>query len=169
MVCLKLSISVIVVACPCALGLSTPTAVMVGTGVGAQNGILIKGGNSLESGYKVTKVVFDKTGTLTRGKLDVAHFELMNDNLEFTPEIFFALVGSAESSSEHPYGKAIVSYTKQLLDVENLDAEISNFEAIAGLGIKCNVILNRSYTSVPSMTKNTSTIGKSYRIFVGNV
>ncbi|GES76947.1 heavy metal translocating P-type ATPase [Rhizophagus clarus] len=169
MVCLKLSISVVVVACPCALGLSTPTAVMVGTGVGAQNGILIKGGNSLESGYKVTKVVFDKTGTLTKGKLDVTHYELMNDNLEFTPEIFFALVGAAESSSEHPYGKAIVNHTKELLEVENIDAELSNFEAVAGLGVKCNVILNQSYSSVPSMTKNTSTIGKSYKVVVGSV
>ncbi|RIA81458.1 E1-E2 ATPase-domain-containing protein [Glomus cerebriforme] len=169
MVSLKMSISVIVVACPCALGLSTPTAVMVGTGVGAQNGILIKGGKSLESGYKITKVVFDKTGTLTKGKLDVTRYELMNDNLEFTHEIFFALVGAAESLSEHPYGKAIVSYAKQLLDVENLDANISNFEAIAGLGIKCNVVLNRSYSSVPPMTENTSTIGKSYKVLVGNV
>ncbi|CAB5374401.1 uncharacterized protein OCT59_017275 [Rhizophagus irregularis] len=169
MVSLKLSISVIVVACPCALGLSTPTAVMVGTGVGAQNGILIKGGNSLESGYKVTKVIFDKTGTLTKGKLDVAHHELMSDNLEFTREIFFALVGAAESSSEHPYGKAIVNHAKQLLEVENIDAELSNFEAIAGMGIKCNVILNQSYSSVPSMSKNTSTIGKSYKVVVGSV
>jgi Cu+-exporting ATPase len=169
MVSLKLSISVIVVACPCALGLSTPTAVMVGTGVGAQNGILIKGGNSLESGYKVTKVVFDKTGTLTKGKLDVAHYELMNDNLEFTPEIFFALVGAAESSSEHPYGKAIVNHAKQLLEVENIDANISNFEAVAGLGIKCNVILNQSYASTPPITKNTSTVGKSYKVSIGNV
>ncbi|CAI2185169.1 9007_t:CDS:1 [Funneliformis geosporum] len=169
MVCLKLSISVIVVACPCALGLSTPTAVMVGTGVGAQNGILIKGGKSLESGQKVTKVVFDKTGTLTKGKLDVAHFELISENLEFSPEIFFALVGAAESSSEHPYGKAIVDHAKQLLEVENIDAVINNFEALAGLGVKCNVILNKSYSLVPSMTKNTSTVGKSYKILVGNV
>ncbi|CAG8503696.1 18858_t:CDS:2 [Gigaspora rosea] len=167
-VCLKLSISVIVVACPCALGLSTPTAVMVGTGIGAQNGILIKGGNSLEAGHKVNQVIFDKTGTLTKGQLDVAHFELLTDNLEITKETFFAIVGAAESYSEHPYGKAIVAHGKQLLEIDNYDAEITDFEAISGQGIKCNVILNTSYSEVPPITINTSTVGKSFKVLVGN-
>ncbi|CAG8555479.1 4738_t:CDS:1 [Gigaspora margarita] len=167
-VCLKLSISVIVVACPCALGLSTPTAVMVGTGIGAQNGILIKGGNSLEAGHKVNQVIFDKTGTLTKGQLDVAYFELLTDNLEITKETFFAIVGAAESCSEHPYGKAIVDHGKQLLEIDNYDAEITDFEAISGQGIKCNVILNTSYSEVPPITNNTSTVGKSFKVLVGN-
>ncbi|CAG8660541.1 15642_t:CDS:1, partial [Dentiscutata heterogama] len=167
-ICFKLSISVIVVACPCALGLSTPTAVMVGTGVGAQNGILIKGGNSLEAGHKVNQVIFDKTGTLTKGQLDVAHFELLTDNLEITKETFFAIVGAAESCSEHPYGKAIVTYGKQLLEIDNYDAEITDFEAISGQGIKCNVVLNTSYSEVPPITNITSTVGKSFKVLVGS-
>ncbi|CAG8525651.1 18316_t:CDS:2 [Racocetra fulgida] len=167
--CLKLSISVIVVACPCALGLSTPTAVMVGTGVGAQNGILIKGGSSLESGYKVNHVIFDKTGTLTKGQLDVAYFELLTNNLEITKETFFAIVGAAETFSEHPYGKAIVNYGKQLLEIDNYDAEITDFEAITGQGIKCNVILNTSYSEVPPITSVTSTVGKPFKVLVGNI
>ena len=131
-VCLKLCISVIVVACPCALGLSTPTAVMVGTGIGAQNGILIKGGGPLEAGHKVTKVIFDKTGTLTKGQLDVTHYEIITNNLELTKETFFAIVGAAESSSEHPLGRSIVNYGKKLLDIETYDVDVSILKPLLG-------------------------------------
>lgn len=111
MVCLKLCISVIVFACPCALGLSTPTAVMVGTGVGAEQGILVKGGAVLEAATKVTHVVFDKTGTLTTGKMSVAHTRMeprwtMND---WRRQLWWLVVGLAETGSEHPIGKAILS------------------------------------------------------------
>ncbi|KAJ5505637.1 ATPase P-type K/Mg/Cd/Cu/Zn/Na/Ca/Na/H-transporter [Penicillium expansum] len=111
MVCLKLCISVIVFACPCALGLSTPTAVMVGTGVGAEHGILVKGGAVLEAATKVTHVVFDKTGTLTTGRMSVAHTRIepqwtMND---WRRQLWWLIVGLAETGSEHPIGRAIFS------------------------------------------------------------
>ncbi|KAJ5448898.1 ATPase P-type K/Mg/Cd/Cu/Zn/Na/Ca/Na/H-transporter [Penicillium cf. griseofulvum] len=111
MVCLKLCISVIVFACPCALGLSTPTAVMVGTGVGAEHGILVKGGAVLEAATKVTHVVFDKTGTLTTGRMSVAHTRIeaqwtMND---WRRQLWWLVVGLAETGSEHPIGRAIYS------------------------------------------------------------
>ncbi|CAG8543560.1 10419_t:CDS:1 [Ambispora gerdemannii] len=172
-VCLKLCISVIVVACPCALGLSTPTAVMVGTGIGAQNGILIKGGGPLEESKKITKVVFDKTGTLTKGKLEVAHHEIITGNLELTPEKFFAIVGAAESSSEHPLGRAIVQHAQQLLEIEQFDAEVSEFEAVAGLGIGCNVLYNASCAFsnsnlINQSTKITTNTATSYSVLVGN-
>ncbi|KAF4768059.1 hypothetical protein HAV15_002796 [Penicillium sp. str.  len=111
MVCLKLCISVIVFACPCALGLSTPTAVMVGTGVGAEHGILVKGGAVLEAATKVTHVVFDKTGTLTTGRMSVDHTRIepqwtMND---WRRQLWWLIVGLAETGSEHPIGRAIFS------------------------------------------------------------
>jgi len=136
--CLKLCISVIVVACPCALGLSTPTAVMVGTGVGAENGILIKGGEPLEAGSKVTHVVFDKTGTLTHGQLDVVAFDLVPDSpLDETALI--RVLGAAESNSEHPLGRAVTGYCKRRLNVNQFDTPIDDFQAVTGLGIHCLV------------------------------
>ncbi|RHZ82222.1 hypothetical protein Glove_110g106 [Diversispora epigaea] len=165
MVCLKLCISVIVVACPCALGLSTPTAVMVGTGVGAQNGILIKGGVPLEAGHKISKVVFDKTGTLTKGLLEVAHFKITKNNLDLNKENFFTIIGAAESLSEHPLGRAIYNYSKNLMGVETIDAQVNDFEAYAGLGIKCTVILNTN--SNPS-TSTTNADSKHYNVLIGN-
>ncbi|ORX91573.1 heavy metal translocatin [Basidiobolus meristosporus CBS 931.73] len=140
-VCLKLCISVIVVACPCALGLSVPTAVMVGTGVGAQNGILIKGGEPLETAHKITKLVFDKTGTLTLGKLGVAHFET---TAGVTAEQFWKLVAAAENNSEHPLGRAIVLYAQQEMSVSTTDVEITGFEAVPGLGVTCRTTLRQN-------------------------
>ncbi|KAF9364510.1 hypothetical protein BGX34_001281 [Mortierella sp. NVP85] len=150
--CLKLCISVVVVACPCALGLATPTAVMVGTGVGAQNGILIKGGVALEAAHTVNKVIFDKTGTLTQGKLEVATWSLQApqgnkstsslSSLEsLTEEAMLKIVGAAESSSEHPLGRAIGRYAQTKLNVATFDATVSNFSASTGQGIECTVRL----------------------------
>ncbi|KAK9766013.1 Cu(2+)-transporting P-type ATPase [Basidiobolus ranarum] len=147
-VCLKLCISVIVVACPCALGLSVPTAVMVGTGVGAQHGILIKGGEPLETAHKITKLVFDKTGTLTMGKLGVTHFEISPFAAHLSSDKFWRLITAVESNSEHPLGRAIVLYTEQQMNLDLSDIDIADFEAAPGLGVVCRATIAESTTEV---------------------
>ncbi|GJJ71576.1 P-type Cu+ transporter [Entomortierella parvispora] len=162
--CLKLCISVIVVACPCALGLSTPTAVMVGTGVGAQNGILIKSAVALEEAHKITMVVFDKTGTLTHGKLQVAEWSVkpsassagtsalgsLNDN------DFYTIVGAAESASEHPLGRAIGLFAKEKLGTEQFQATVTDFSSKPGQGIECSVATKSMTSPCKVMIGNTS-------------
>ncbi|KAI9789931.1 MAG: hypothetical protein M1816_005700 [Peltula sp. TS41687] len=161
MVCLKLCISVIVVACPCALGLSTPTAVMVGTGVGAERGILVKGGATLETATKVNHVVLDKTGTLTMGTMSVAEskLELMWEENSWRRRLWWNLLGLAEMGSEHPIGKAIYAKAKEELAVGSegsLDGSIGDFEAIVGRGIS-------------AVVEPASTAGRQrYRVLVGN-
>ncbi|KAK6344852.1 hypothetical protein TWF718_006804 [Orbilia javanica] len=145
MVCLKLCISVIVFACPCALGLATPTAVMVGTGVGAQNGILVKGGEALETATKVTKVVFDKTGTLTVGKMTVARFYQNSvwNSSDWRVTRWWSLVGLAETGSEHPIGRAIANFAKAQLGMNaesTIEGSISDFSAVVGRGITAGII-----------------------------
>ncbi|CAD5231975.1 unnamed protein product [Bursaphelenchus xylophilus] len=132
------AITVLSIACPCSLGLATPTAIMVGTGVGARNGILIKGGESLELAQRINTVVFDKTGTITEGKPRVIKVvSLLNpDQLEF--KTLVALVGSAESNSEHPIGTALVSFAKDYLKSGSW-ASVSQFRVSAGQGISCEV------------------------------
>ncbi|OGE48446.1 hypothetical protein PENARI_c028G12446 [Penicillium arizonense] len=144
MVCLKLCISVIVFACPCALGLSTPTAVMVGTGVGAEHGILVKGGAVLEAATKVTHVVFDKTGTLTTGKMSVAHTRIepqwtMND---WRRQLWWLVVGLSETGSEHPIGRAILSAAKTESGhpgEDGLPGAMGDFDNCVGKGISATV------------------------------
>ena len=102
---LTIFISVLVIACPCALGLATPTAIMVGTGKGAENGILIKGGEALETAHKINTIVFDKTGTITEGKPAVTDVIVINGIGE---EQLLQLTASAEKGSEHPLGQAII-------------------------------------------------------------
>ncbi|WP_455099817.1 heavy metal translocating P-type ATPase [Peptostreptococcus stomatis] len=104
-------ISVLVIACPCALGLATPTAIMVGTGKGAENGILIKGGDSLESAHKISTVAFDKTGTITEGRPRVTGVKNLSKSLDEDQLMSFA--ASIESNSEHPLADAIVEYSKE--------------------------------------------------------
>lgn len=134
----RFSITVLCIACPCALGLATPTAVMVGTGVGATNGILIKGGQPLETAHKVNTFVFDKTGTLTYGTPRVSKVMMAVPENVFPFVKMVAIVGSAESSSEHPIASSIVKYAKQLLGSDTLGMP-SNFQAVPGCGLKCEV------------------------------
>ena len=129
-------VSILLIACPCALGLATPTAVMVGTGKGAEHGILIKGGASLETAHKIKKVVFDKTGTITMGKPFVT--DLINLG-HYTDDEILLLAASAEKKSEHPLGEAIVQYGLEKLGAL---AEPASFESITGQGIHA-VIDNR--------------------------
>ena len=138
-VCLSMCISVIVVACPCALGLATPTAVMVGTGVGAQLGILIKGGEPLETAQKITKVVFDKTGTLTIGQMSVISFDIFpGSGMKVSKSELIDLVGMVEANSEHPIGKSIYAYCRP-----SNKQKILECESIAGSGIFATIIDSR--------------------------
>ncbi|EDN10273.1 conserved hypothetical protein [Histoplasma mississippiense (nom. inval.)] len=144
MVCLKLCISVIVFACPCALGLSTPTAVMVGTGVGAEHGILVKGGAALEAATKITHVVFDKTGTLTMGKMSVSGTRMDSTwtSNDWRRRQWWLIVGLAELTSEHPIGKAILAKARSEVgasDENPLDGSVADFEALVGKGISAIV------------------------------
>ncbi|XP_057449965.1 probable copper-transporting ATPase HMA5 [Lotus japonicus] len=134
---LQFGISVMVIACPCALGLATPTAVMVGTGVGASQGVLIKGGQALESAHKVNCIVFDKTGTLTIGKPVIVSTKLLK---KLVLREFYELVAAAEVNSEHPLAKAIVEYAKRFRDEENPSwPEAQHFVSVTGHGVKATV------------------------------
>lgn len=125
--------SVLVIACPCALGLATPTSIMVGTGKGAENGILFKGGEFLETFHKTNAMVFDKTGTLTKGDFQVTNIIGINGVDE---KYLLKTVASAEKMSEHPLGKAIVNTAVQN-SVEFLDPEEFNVEK--GLGVVAKI------------------------------
>jgi Cu+-exporting ATPase len=125
--------SVLVIACPCALGLATPTAIMVGTGKGAEEGILIKGGTALEEAHRVQTIVLDKTGTVTEGRPVVTDVSLA-DGLD--EKAILQLAASAEKGSEHPLGDAIVqSAERRGLSLLTLE----RFQAIPGQGIEARV------------------------------
>uniref|UniRef100_A0A2K6SDA9 Copper-transporting ATPase 2 n=1 Tax=Saimiri boliviensis boliviensis TaxID=39432 RepID=A0A2K6SDA9_SAIBB len=132
------SITVLCIACPCSLGLATPTAVMVGTGVAAQNGILIKGGKPLEMAHKIKTVMFDKTGTITHGVPRVMRVLLLGDVATLPLRKVLAVVGTAEASSEHPLGMAVTKYCKEELGTETL-GYCTDFQAVPGCGIGCKV------------------------------
>jgi len=126
-------VAVMIIACPCALGLATPTAVMVGTGKGAENGILIRGGESLEMAGRITAVVFDKTGTLTKGEPDVTD---LFTAAPFSDDEVLRLMASAERVSEHPLAEAVVKKAAE----RNLALwPATNFRALEGLGLEAQV------------------------------
>ncbi len=137
---LTIFIAVLVIACPCALGLATPTAIMVGTGKGAEYGILIKGGEALETAHKINTIVFDKTGTITEGKPEVTDIITAEG---ITEERLLQIAASAEKGSEHPLGEAIVRGAEKA-NLQMLKPD--KFEAIPGHGIE--VEINGSHTLI---------------------
>ncbi|WP_235048263.1 heavy metal translocating P-type ATPase [Parvimonas micra] len=126
------SCAVMVIACPCSLGLATPTAIMSGTGVAAQNGILIKSGEVLEKIHKMDSIIFDKTGTLTTGELKVVEIK---NNTDLSEGDFLSIIYSLEKNTDHPIAKSIVNFCKEK-NVKELD--ISDLKVIAGMGIQAN-------------------------------
>ncbi|XP_019132531.2 copper-transporting ATPase 2 [Larimichthys crocea] len=132
------SITVLSIACPCSLGLATPTAVMVGTGVGAQNGILIKGGEPLEMAHKIRVVMFDKTGTITNGVPRVTRVLVLWEMARMPLRKILAVVGTAEANSEHPLGMAVAKHCKEELGSAIL-GYCQDFQAVPGCGISCRV------------------------------
>jgi len=134
MVALNRGVTVLVVFCPCALALATPTSIMAAIGQATKHGVIIKSGEALEKMGKVDTIAFDKTGTLTYGKLEVSDIISFDDALN--EDNLLALTASAEARSEHPLGKAIVTYAKK----KNIGiVESENFQMIAGKGIYSEV------------------------------
>uniref|UniRef100_A0A8D0YR52 Copper-transporting ATPase 2 n=1 Tax=Sus scrofa TaxID=9823 RepID=A0A8D0YR52_PIG len=176
------SITVLCIACPCSLGLATPTAVMVGTGVAAQNGILIKGGKPLEMAHKIKTVMFDKTGTITHGVPKVMRVLLLVDVATLPLRKVLAVVGTAEASSEHPLGVAVTRYCKEELGTETL-GYCTDFQAVPGCGIGCKVsnvegVLAQGErqqgrptahrNGVSSMPSETDAAPQTFSVLIGN-
>ena len=127
------TVGVLIIACPCALGLATPTSIMVGTGKGAENGILIKGGESLELAHKIQTIVLDKTGTITQGQPTVTDFVTIKGSANGNEIKLLQLAASVERNSEHPLAEAVVRYAQSQ---EVALADVREFEAIAGSGVQ---------------------------------
>ena len=126
-------VAVMIIACPCALGLATPTSIMVGTGKGAEHGVLIRGGEALETAHKLNAIVLDKTGTITRGEPAITDVLTLEG---YGAEKILGLAASAEKSSEHPLGEAILKKARE----DDLDLEDpADFNAIPGHGIEATI------------------------------
>ena len=126
-------VAVLIIACPCALGLATPTAVMMGTGLAAQNGILIKSSKALETAQKINMVVFDKTGTLTKGEPKLTDIVVIKNSILDSQDEILKFAGSVEKNSEHPLAEAIINRAKeQKIELFN----VQNFQAVPGKGVE---------------------------------
>ncbi len=138
------TVAVLVIACPCALGLATPTALMVGSGLGAENGILIRSGEAIQTMKDLKVVVFDKTGTITKGKPEITNIVEVQESKVKNQELL-QIAASLENASEHPLGQAIINKAKddklELLPVDK-------FESITGHGIKGIITINNQRLTV---------------------
>ena len=139
----RMALTVLCIACPCALGLATPTAVMVGTGVGATNGILIKGAEPLENAHKVTTVVFDKTGTITHGVPSVARLVMVEEEegegAARNLSLLLALLAGAESGSEHPLAAAMIRFVREALTCGTEVGKVEESKTVPGCGLAARV------------------------------
>jgi Cu2+-exporting ATPase len=139
-------VTVLVIACPCALGLATPTAIMVGVGKGAENGILIKDAESLETAKSINAIILDKTGTITEGKSQVVNSIWLKDDIDY-PSILVAI----EKRSEHPLADAVVSsFSGQNL----IDITLQNFESLTGKGVKAKVNQEEYFVGSPKLVSD---------------
>ena len=129
------TVGVLIIACPCALGLATPTSIMVGTGKGAENGLLIKGAESLEIAHQLQVIVLDKTGTLTVGKPTVTDFATVKGTADGNEIELLRLAASLEQKSEHPLAEAVIQYAMSQ-KVQFPLLEVHNFEAVPGMGVQ---------------------------------
>jgi len=142
------AVSVLVISCPCALGLATPTAIMVGTGKGAENGILIKNGASLETAYKIDALVLDKTGTITKGKPEVTDIVPLNNRSE---QEILEITAAVENKSEHPLAETIVKKAREFID--NVP-DAQDFESYPGKGVSGRVQNQKVVVGTQKLLKN---------------
>jgi len=166
---LRIFIAVLVIACPCALGLATPTAILVGTGKGAEYGILIKGGEALETAHTVNTVIFDKTGTITEGKPTVT--DIVSNDPEILNSTVLQIAASLERFSEHPLAQAIVAHA---MEKKVGFIEVTDFKSITGQGVTAATAQKKD-PSHPELASNShppspsATLSSDNSIFyVGN-
>lgn len=151
---LSCAICVLVISCPCALGLATPVAIMVGTGKGAENGILIKSGEALETAHSIQCVVLDKTGTITYGKPKVTVVETTEKEEEF-----LGIVAGLEEKSEHPLAEAILEYTK---NKKIKPASVKEFQSIPGKGVEGRINGVKYYAGNLRLMKEKNILLENY-------